>query len=74
MGGIAIDGECRVIGAEGAAIAGLFAAGSTTGGHEGGPVAGYTGGLGKAMTFGWRAGNCIAEQARGHRAGLLSAA
>lgn len=63
MGGIAIDGGCRVIGAEGAPIAGLFAAGSTTGGHEGGPVAGYTGGLGKAMTFGWTAGNSIARLA-----------
>ena len=60
MGGVAIDGQCRVQHAEGGVIAGLYAAGSTTGGHEGGPVAGYTGGLGKAATFGWHSGNCIA--------------
>jgi fumarate reductase flavoprotein subunit len=60
MGGIAIDGQCRVVNAQGQVIEGLYAAGSTTGGHEGGPVAGYTGGLGKAMTFGWHAGNRIA--------------
>ncbi len=64
MGGVAIDAQCRVLHAEGRPIEGLFAAGSTTGGHEGGPVAGYTGGLGKAMTFGWHAGNCIAAKAR----------
>jgi len=60
MGGVAIDGQCRVQHREGGVIAGLYAAGSTTGGHEGGPVAGYTGGLGKAATFGWHSGNCIA--------------
>lgn len=53
MGGIAIDADCRVLHENGNAIDGLFAAGSTTGGHEGGPVAGYTGGLSKALTFGW---------------------
>jgi fumarate reductase flavoprotein subunit len=60
MGGIFIDGRCRVLREDGSTIDGLYAAGSCTGGHEGGPVAGYTGGLGKAMTFGWHAGNCIA--------------
>jgi len=59
MGGVAIDGECRVQHRDGGVIAGLYAAGSTTGGHEGGPAAGYTGGLGKAATFGWHSGNCI---------------
>lgn len=67
MGGIAIDARCRVLHADGHAIGGLFAAGSTTGGHEGGPCAGYTGGLGKAMTFGWHAGNCIAAKIRTDR-------
>jgi fumarate reductase flavoprotein subunit len=57
MGGIAIDGACRVLRPDRSPIAGLFAAGSATGGHEGGPRAGYTGGLGKALTFGWLAGN-----------------
>jgi fumarate reductase flavoprotein subunit len=64
MGGIAIDGECRVLRETGEAIEGLYAAGSCTGGHEGGPVAGYTGGLGKAMTFGWHAGNSMARRVK----------
>lgn len=60
MGGVAIDNQCRVLHNQGYPIEGLFAVGSTTSGHEGGPVAGYTGGLGKALTFGWHAGNRIA--------------
>lgn len=59
MGGVAIDGQCRVLHKDGGVIEGLYAAGSTTGGHEGGPAAGYTGGLGKATTFGFHSGNCI---------------
>lgn len=61
MGGIAIDGEGRVQHNNGGAIDGLFAAGSTTGGHEGGPKLGYTGGFSKALTFGWCAANAIAR-------------
>lgn len=59
MGGIAIDGYCRVRHKDEGVITALYAAGSTTGGHEGGPAAGYTGGLSKALTFGWHAGNNI---------------
>ena len=73
MGGIFIDGQCRVVRRAGGVFEGLYAAGSCTGGHEGGPVAGYTGGLGKAMTFGWHAGNCIGERARVLRPGALAA-
>ena len=73
MGGIFIDGQCRVVRRAGGVFEGLYAAGSCTGGHEGGPVAGYTGGLGKAMTFGWHAGNCIGERARELRPGALAA-
>lgn len=62
MGGIRIDAAARVLTAEGGRIAGLFAAGSATGGLEGGPRAGYTGGLSKALVTGWLAG---AEIARG---------
>ncbi|MFM9970444.1 MAG: FAD-dependent oxidoreductase [Burkholderiales bacterium] len=62
MGGIAIDAQCRVLHENGNPIEGLFAAGSTTGGHEGGPVAGYTGGLSKALTFGWLAAGSIVAQ------------
>jgi fumarate reductase flavoprotein subunit len=59
-GGIAIDGFARVLREDGSIIRGLYAAGSCTGGHEGGPVSGYTGGLGKALTFGFIAGNVMA--------------
>ena len=59
MGGIAVDGLARVIGAIGRPIPGLFAAGSTIGGLEGGPGAGYTGGLSKALVFGLRAAETI---------------
>ncbi|OGA05069.1 MAG: hypothetical protein A3H35_04760 [Betaproteobacteria bacterium RIFCSPLOWO2_02_FULL_62_17] len=64
MGGVGIDGQCRVQHKDGGVIEGLYAAGSTTGGHEGGPAAGYTGGLGKATTFGWHSGNCIGAALR----------
>jgi fumarate reductase flavoprotein subunit len=39
---------------------GLYAAGACTGGLEGGPVAGYIGGLCKALTMGWIAAASIA--------------
>ena len=51
--------------APGTPIAGLYAAGSCTGGLEGGPMAGYLGGLGKALTTGYRAGGVIAKEAAG---------
>jgi fumarate reductase flavoprotein subunit len=41
-----------VLRADGTVIAGLYAAGATSGGLEGGPAAGYAGGLMKALTFG----------------------
>ena len=59
MGGVAIDPDARVLHGSGAAISGLFAAGGTVGGLEGGPYVGYTGGLAKALVFGWRAANTI---------------
>lgn len=65
-GGIAIDGATRVKAKEGGRIAGLYAAGSCTGGHEGGPVSGYTGGLGKALTFGFIAGEQVARSNLAH--------
>jgi fumarate reductase flavoprotein subunit len=61
MGGIAIDRDGRVKRQAGGTIAGLFAAGATTGGHEGGPTVGYTGGLSKALAFGWCAAHAIAK-------------
>ncbi len=49
MGGIAVDGRARVLDLKGAPIPGLFAAGSTVGGLDGGPHSGYVGGLIKSV-------------------------
>jgi fumarate reductase flavoprotein subunit len=48
MGGIRVDGRSRVRRAGGGLIDGLYAAGSTTGGLEGGENAAYVGGLVRA--------------------------
>ena len=61
MGGVAIDGGARVRHRDGGVVAGLYAAGSVTGGHEGGPGVGYTGGLMKALAFGLLAGETIGK-------------
>ena len=61
MGGVAIDRHGRVNRPDGSAIAGLYAAGGTTGGLEGGGALGYVGGLVKACVFGLR----VAEHAAG---------
>jgi succinate dehydrogenase/fumarate reductase flavoprotein subunit len=65
MGGLAIDADARVLHKSGGAIAGLYAAGGTIGGLEGGPVTGYTGGLAKALTFGKIAGESAAHDVKG---------
>ena len=62
MGGIRIDKDSRVLDTAGQPIAGCYAAGSCTGGLEGGPRAGYTGGLMKAGITGLRAGEHAARQ------------
>ncbi len=54
MGGIAVDAHGRVLAAAGGTIEGLYAAGSAVGGVDGGPYAGYVGGLVKAGVFGLR--------------------
>jgi fumarate reductase flavoprotein subunit len=64
MGGIAIDPDARVRHAAGGIIPGLYAAGATTGGIEGGAWAGYTGGLSKAAVFGFRAADHAAASVR----------
>jgi fumarate reductase flavoprotein subunit len=66
MGGIAIDAQARVIAASGEVIPGLYAAGACTGGAEGGPMAGYIGGLCKALTLGFIAGETIGAEAPAH--------
>ena len=62
MGGIAIDRDSRALKASGAAIEGLYAVGSSTGGMEGGPSAAYLGGLAKAVITGLRAAEAIVAE------------
>jgi len=61
MGGLAVDPAARVQHRNGHAIEGLYAAGGTIGGLEGGPIVGYSGGLAKALTFGKIAGESVAR-------------
>ncbi|MBO90083.1 MAG: hypothetical protein CMP14_11220 [Rickettsiales bacterium] len=61
MGGLAIDDRCRVLDTNGLPIPGLHAAGSATGGIEGGPNVAYLGGLSKAVITGLRAAEHIAK-------------
>lgn len=65
MGGMAIDADARVLDTSDRPIPGLYAAGSTTGGLEGGPVSGYVGGLAKAAVFGLRAGEAVVRDSAG---------
>src|SRR5262249_29848369 len=61
MGGLRVDADARVLRPDRQPIAGLFAAGGSIGGLEGGPYVGYTGGLAKALVFGRIAGtNAVA--------------
>jgi fumarate reductase flavoprotein subunit len=60
MGGIAIDGDSRALDANDHPITGLYAAGCSTGGLEGGDAVGYVGGLSKSSTTGFRAAEHIA--------------
>jgi fumarate reductase flavoprotein subunit len=62
MGGIVVDGDGRVLDKSDKPIPGLYAAGSTVGGLDGGPHAGYVGGLIKA-TIGLLAAEKIAGKA-----------
>ena len=59
MGGIVIDEFARVLDTGGSVIPGLFAAGTTTGGLEGGPAIGYVGGLVRSSVMGFRAAEKI---------------
>ena len=70
MGGIATDGDARVLDTAGKPIPGLYAAGATTGGLEGGSRAAYIGGLMKAGTFGMIA----AEHMAANRTGVSQSA
>jgi fumarate reductase flavoprotein subunit len=61
MVGIDIDAHAQVLEASGAPIPGLFAAGATTGGLEGGDDSAYIGGLIKSGSFGLLAAERIAS-------------
>jgi fumarate reductase flavoprotein subunit len=61
MGGIRIDADARVLRDDGTIIEGLYAAGTTTGGLEGGEPAAYLGGLTKAGVQGLCAAEHIAR-------------
>lgn len=52
MGGIVTDVDARALRPDRTPIPGLYAAGSTTGGLDGGQTCGYVGGLIKAIVFG----------------------
>lgn len=62
-GGLAVNGRGEVVDEADRPIAGLYAAGSTVGGIEGGPHAGYVGGLIKSFGIGLIAADSIAESA-----------
>jgi fumarate reductase flavoprotein subunit len=60
MGGARIGPDAGVRAHDGRPISGLYAAGSSVGGINGGPRGGYVGGLAAAATFGYIAGGSMA--------------
>jgi fumarate reductase flavoprotein subunit len=62
MGGAMIGRDAGVRRPDGRSISGLYAAGSTAGGIQGGPNGGYVGGLAAAATFGYIAAESIAAR------------
>lgn len=69
MGGIAIDGQARVLDRDGEVIYGLYAAGTAAGGLEGGPHSGYVGGLMKSVSTALLAAEHAVLQSRANRRG-----
>ena len=73
MGGIATNAHAAVLDCGDRPIPGLYAAGSTTGGLEGGgAAAGYSGGLSKASVFGLLAGDAIVSELQQKQAERLA--
>jgi fumarate reductase flavoprotein subunit len=62
MGGAMIGPDAAVLAPDRTPIGGLFAAGTTAGGIQGGPNGGYVGGLAVAATFGYVAAQSIARR------------
>ncbi len=63
-GGLSVNGKGQVMDTNDCSIAGLYAAGSTVGGLEGGPNASYVGGLIKSFCIGLIAAETIAAEHR----------
>jgi fumarate reductase flavoprotein subunit len=63
-GGLSVNGKGQVMDADDRPVPGLYAAGATVGGIEGGPAASYVGGLIKSFAIGLIAADTIAS-ARG---------
>jgi fumarate reductase flavoprotein subunit len=63
MGGVVINGHAQALKPDGKVFPGLYAAGTPVAGLEGGPRAGYVGGLAKAFVLGLLAGEHIAAAA-----------
>ena len=61
-GGLSVNGKGQVLNSEDLPISGLYAAGSTVGGLEGGPRAAYVGGLIKSFCIGLLAAETIASE------------
>jgi len=61
MGGVVIDVQARAQKREGGVFEGLYAVGTPVAGLEGGPRAGYVGGLSKAFILGLLAAEAAAE-------------
>jgi fumarate reductase flavoprotein subunit len=61
MGGIEINEKCQALKSGGEPIPGLYVAGTPVSGLEGGPRAGYVGGLSKAFTLGLVAAESVRE-------------
>ena len=64
MGGAAVDENMRVLRADNSPISGLYAAGKSAGGLEGGEPVGYVGGLSLGLITGLRAAESIARDSQ----------
>jgi len=61
MGGVVINGHAQALRPDGSVFPGLYAVGTPVAGLEGGPRAGYVGGVSKSFVLGLLAGEHIAE-------------
>jgi len=64
LGGLHVDGGGHVRSEASGIVPGLYAAGGSMGGLQGGPSAGYTGGWSEAATFGMLAAEAVATDLR----------